>query len=235
MCGGEQVRSDSRTAVPQLEWNKVSAELETASASEIILWAVRRFGGGLVLASSFQDAVLIDLTVKVAGDIEVLFLDTQYHFPETLEFVGRVAAEYDLNLKMVAPLVGPDDLWKVDVNSCCAMRKVEPLRRALANKTAWMTGLRRAEAPTRSNAAIVDFDHTLQVAKVNPIARWSDDDVAQYCADHGLPVHPLRHEGYRSVGCWPCTVPVAAGDDARAGRWPGTPKSECGIHSGSGR
>lgn len=208
----------------------MSAALETASATEIIGWAVRRFGDALVLASSFQDVVLIDLSLKANKDIEVLFLDTQYHFPETLEFVRRVEQHYALNVNVVVPLIPPDDRWKVDLDSCCAARKVEPLRRALAGRAAWLTGLRRTEAVTRTNAPIVGHDAMLGVVKVNPIATWSDDDVAQYCADHGLPSHPLTERGYRSVGCWPCTTPVAAGEGVRTGRWAGTPKTECGIH-----
>ena len=231
MSKGECTGEFWQSGEAQHNWAKVSAELETASATEIIQWAVASFGDQLVLASSFQDAVLLDMTVKVARDIEVVFLDTQYHFPETLDFVSRLERRYGINVGRMSPLISPDDLWKVDLDSCCRARKVEPLRRALLGKAAWMSGLRRSEAPTRSKAPIVSFDPMLHVVKVNAIATWSDDEVAQYSAEHGLPRHPLADQGYRSVGCWPCTGPVAFGEEPRAGRWAGVSKTECGIHS----
>jgi phosphoadenosine phosphosulfate reductase len=208
----------------------VSAELERKPASAAVRWAWERFGAGIVLASSFQDCVLLDIAMKAAPDIEVVFLDTQYHFDETLAYAEQLRARYDLNLTVVRPLVEPDELWRVDTNECCTLRKVEPLARALTGKQAWMTGLRRTEAPTRANAPIVGLDVGRGIVKVNPIATWTDDDVHVYVKDHGLPEHPLRDSGYLSIGCWPCTTPVADGDDARSGRWAGSGKVECGLH-----
>lgn len=208
----------------------ISAELEHQPASNAIRWAWDRFGDGLVLAASFQDCVLIDVAVGAAPEIEVVFLDTQLHFPETYEYVETVRRRYDLNLRVMTPLVGPDELWRDDPNECCAMRKVEPLARALLGKQAWMTGLRRSEAPTRANAPIVGLDHGRGIVKVNPLAGWSDTDVEGYARDRGLPEHPLRVTGYPSIGCEPCTRPVAAGDDPRSGRWAGREKTECGLH-----
>ena len=208
----------------------ISAELERKPASATVRWAWERFGNCIVLASSFQDAVLLDIAMKAAPDIEVVFLDTQYHFEETLQYVKALETRYDLNLTVMQPLVEPDDLWEIDTNECCTLRKVEPLARALDGKQAWMTGLRRSEAATRANAAVVGLDVGRGVVKVNPIATWSDADVAAYVRDHGLPEHPLRDEGYLSIGCWPCTRPVGTGEDARAGRWSGTGKVECGLH-----
>jgi phosphoadenosine phosphosulfate reductase len=208
----------------------VSAELERKPASAAVRWAWNRFGTRIVLASSFQDSVLLDIAMKAAPDIEVVFLDTQYHFDETWKFIEELQGRYEMNLRVMEPLVEPDDLWEVDTNECCTLRKVEPLARALAGKQAWMTGLRRSEAATRANAPIVGLDVGRGVVKVNPIATWTDADVAAYVRDHELLEHPLRDEGYLSIGCWPCTRPVGEGEDARAGRWAGSGKTECGLH-----
>jgi phosphoadenosine phosphosulfate reductase len=207
-----------------------SAELEHKPASAAIRWAHERFGAGLVLAASFQDCVLIDLAAKAAPGIEVVFLDTQYHFAETLWYVERVRQVYDLNLTVMTPLVPPDDLWQTDTDECCAMRKVEPLARALRDKQAWMSGVRRVEAPSRTNTQIVHLDVGRGIVKVNPLAGWSDDDIAAYKQDHDLPEHPLVAQGYPSIGCWPCTRAVAPGEDPRSGRWSATGKTECGLH-----
>jgi phosphoadenosine phosphosulfate reductase len=168
--------------------------------------------------------------MKTAPGLEVVFLDTQYHFEETLQYVKQLETRYDMNLRVMQPLIEPDDLWEIDTNECCTLRKVEPLARALEGKQAWMTGLRRSEAATRASAPIVGLDVGRGVVKVNPIATWTDADVAAYVRDHELPEHPLRDEGYLSIGCWPCTRPVGEGEDARAGRWAGTGKVECGLH-----
>jgi phosphoadenosine phosphosulfate reductase len=141
-----------------------------------------------------------------------------------------VRRRYDLNLRVMQPLVEPDDLWKIDTSECCALRKVEPLSRALAGCDAWMTGLRRDEAATRAKAPIVGLDVGRGIVKVNPLAPWSHSDVELYVKDRGLPEHPLRDLGYASIGCEPCTQPVSADDDPRAGRWAGTGKLECGLH-----
>jgi phosphoadenosine phosphosulfate reductase len=211
----------------------VARELETKPASAAIRWADDRFGNDLVLAASFQDCVLVDIAAKVAPNIEVVFLDTQYHFAETLWYVERVRERYDLNLTVMEPLVDADDLWQTDPDECCAMRKVEPLARALAGKQAWMTGLRRVEAPTRANTPIAHLDVGRGIVKVNPLASWTDDDIAAYKRDHELLEHPLSSQGYPSIGCWPCTRPVAPGEDPRSGRWAGRGKMECGLHGWS--
>jgi phosphoadenosine phosphosulfate reductase len=217
--------------VPDLgELARVSAGLESQPASEAVRWAWETFKDEAVLAASFQDCVLIDVAMQVAPDIEVVFLDTQYHFAETLWFVEQVRERYDLNLRVVTPRIDPDNLWQVDTDSCCEMRKVEPLARALDGKAAWLTGLRRDEAPTRASSPIVGWDVGRGIVKVNPLAPWSHDDIDQYVHDRALPDHPLRDKGYPSIGCWPCTQPVANGDDPRAGRWAGTGKLECGLH-----
>jgi len=168
--------------------------------------------------------------VSVKPDLEVLFLDTQYHFAETLWFVEEVRARYDLNLTVVKPLAAADNRWQLDVGGCCQVRKVEPLERGLAGKLAWLTGLQRDDAPTRANTPIVAWDEARQMVKVNPLATWTADDLAAYTIERELPVHPLAERGYPSIGCWPCTRPVAPGEDPRSGRWAGLGKTECGLH-----
>ncbi|MGH8976429.1 MAG: phosphoadenylyl-sulfate reductase [Acidimicrobiia bacterium] len=208
----------------------VSAALEQRPAGAAIRWAHDRFGSGLVLAASFQDCVLIDIAVKAAPSINVVFLDTQYHFAETLWYVERVRELYDLELTVMQPLVPADDLWQTDTDECCAMRKVEPLARALQGRQAWMSGVRRVEAPSRTNTQIVHLDVGRGIVKVNPLAGWTNDDIAAYKRDHDLPEHPLVAQGYPSIGCWPCTRAVAPGEDPRSGRWSATGKTECGLH-----
>ncbi|MHB1445728.1 MAG: phosphoadenylyl-sulfate reductase, partial [Acidimicrobiales bacterium] len=178
---------------------------------------------------SFQDSVLIDVAVRQFPEIEVVFLDTGFHFPETLDYVETLRQRYDLNLRIIGPNLGPDD-WPCGTERCCELRKVVPLARALVGRDAWMTGLRRAEAAVRAEAPIVGWDVGRGLVKVNPLATWSDQDVSGYVVDHGLPVHPLTSQGFLSIGCAPTTRAVLPGEDPRAGRWSGTDKTECGIH-----
>jgi phosphoadenosine phosphosulfate reductase len=207
-----------------------SAELETAPATSAITWARERFGGQMALACSFQDCVVVDLAMQVDPAIEVLFLDTGFHFPETLAYVEQVRARYDLRLRVLRP--GPEaDAWPCGTDRCCELRKVAPLDAALQGLGAWLTGLKRVDAPTRAHAPVVSWDEQRGLVKVNPIATWTDDDIAHYASDHGLPVHPLVSRGYLSIGCAPTTRPVAPGEDPRAGRWAGTGKTECGLHA----
>jgi len=232
-----RVETTNGEGLPDLrELAAVSKLLETNPAAAAIGWAADRFGDGLVLASSFQDSVLLDLAVQVKPDVEVIFLDTQYHFPETLDYVETLRERYDLNLNVVTPgveLPGPGELdrWMTDTDGCCGARKVVPMARALSGKRAWMTGVRRDEAATRASTPIVTWDVSRGLVKVNPIATWSDQDVEQYIRDRELAVHPLTDQGYASIGCWPCTRAVGDGEDARAGRWAGTDKLECGLHA----
>jgi phosphoadenosine phosphosulfate reductase len=207
----------------------ISDGFESAPASAAIRWAVDSFGGSLVLAASFEDIVLIDLVTKVAPSIEVVFLDTGAHFPETLNFVEDIRARYELNLTVTKP--GPEAAaHPCGSEQCCQFRKVEPLRQVLAGKHAWLTSLKRSDGPTRADTPIVSWDSSFGLVKVNPLATWTDFDIASYLADHGLPLHPLVARGYRSIGCAPTTRPVAEGEDPRAGRWSGLDKSECGLH-----
>ena len=211
------------------ELAELNREFEHLPASKIIQWAVDSFAPHLSLSASMNDAVLIDLATKVHPAIEVVFIDTGYHFPETLETVETVRRKYGLNLRMMTVAHHNDELWKVDPENCCSAVKVGQLDRALMGKAAWMSGLRRAEAPHRSQAPIVARD-LRGLVKVNPLAGWTQDQVDAYIAAEGVLVNPLVYDGYPSIGCAPCTRRVAAGEDARAGRWAGLGKTECGLH-----
>jgi len=218
-----------RTELSPSEMVELNERFEVAPASEIIRWAVDTFHPHLALTASMTDAVLIDLAVKVEPAIEVVFIDTGYHFPETLETVELVRRKYGLNLKMMTVPHHDEELWKVDPENCCSAIKVGQLDRALMGKEAWMSGLRRAESPSRAEASILSLD-LRGLVKINPIATWTDLDVQGYIADHDVPVNPLVHQGYLSIGCQPCTHPVSDGEHPRSGRWAGSDKTECGLH-----
>jgi phosphoadenosine phosphosulfate reductase len=208
----------------------LNREFETAPVGKVIAWAVEKFGDGLVLAASFEDVVLIDLVTKVAPGIEVIFLDTEAHFPETLEFVEAIRGRYGLNLTVTKP--GPEAAaHPCGSEQCCQFRKVAPLRDAVRGSSAWLTSLKRVDAPSRAQAPVVAWDGAFGLVKINPVVTWTNDDIASYLRDHQLPVHPLITRGYRSIGCAPTTRPVADGEDPRAGRWAGLDKSECGLHA----
>jgi phosphoadenosine phosphosulfate reductase len=209
--------------------DRLNDEFESAPASAIISWAVKQFHPQLCLTASMTDALLIDIAMGVEPSLEVVFIDTGYHFPETLETLETVRRRYGLNLRIVTVAQPAVPLWQSDPVNCCASAKVAQLERALAGKLAWMSGLRRQEAVTRQKAPIVSRDRR-GLVKINPIATWSDLDVAGYIEDHDVPVNPLLAQGYPSIGCWPCTRPVGAGEDPRAGRWAGLAKTECGLH-----
>lgn len=211
------------------ELAELSAEFERLPASKIIEWAVQAFGHHLAMSASMTDAVLIDLATKVDPAIEVIFIDTGYHFPETLATVEEVRRHYGLNLRMMTVARQNEELWKADPENCCSAVKVGQLDRALSSKDAWMSGLRRKEADTREGAPIVSRD-LRGLVKVNPIATWTDLDVDDYIAQNDIIVNPLTLQGYPSIGCMPCTTPVAPGEDPRAGRWRNSSKTECGLH-----
>jgi len=202
---------------------------ETLPASQIIQWAVDSFAPHLSLSASMNDAVLIDLATKVHPGIEVVFIDTGYHFPETLQTVEAVRRRYGLNLRMMTVPHHDEELWRIDPENCCSAVKVGQLDRALEGKAAWMSGLRRDEAATRGRTPIVARD-LRGLVKVNPIASWTDRDVEGYIADHDVPVNPLKERGYLSIGCQPCTSLPNDSNDPRSGRWVGMGKTECGIH-----
>jgi phosphoadenosine phosphosulfate reductase len=211
----------------------IPADLDARHPADVVRWAAERFGvDQLVVTCSFGDAVLAHVASSAVPGIEIVMLDTGYLFAETEWYAERLTQQFGLSLRVVHPL--PDvetDLWRTDTDACCAQRKVEPLQRALAGKSAWITGVRRADGPSRHDAKAAAFDLTRNIVKVNPLVAWSDDDVALYETLYELPRNPLSDRGYPSIGCWPCTLPVAPGEDPRAGRWAGTAKTECGLHA----
>jgi phosphoadenosine phosphosulfate reductase len=212
--------------------------LEDASAREIIRWAAATFGDRLCLTSSMSDALLIDLVSRVKPGVDVLFIDTGYHFAETIGTRDAVQQVYDVNVINIKSSrtvqeqdrdLGPR-LFGRNPDLCCYLRKVEPLNRALEPYLAWISGIRRDEATSRSGTKVVEWDAKRQMVKVNPIASWTQEDVDNYIADNGVLINPLHYDNYPSIGCAPCTRQVAEGADPRSGRWAGLGKVECGIH-----
>jgi phosphoadenosine phosphosulfate reductase len=214
-------------------------ELDGASAEELLRWTDAHFGGEYVVASNMQDGALVSMAAKVRPGVDVLFLDTGYHFAETIGTRDAVEAVYGVNVVNVSPehsvaqqdkLLGKD-LFARDAAECCRMRKVEPLGKALKGYSAWVTGIRRVEAPTRANAPLISFDKAFGLVKINPIAAWSDEEMQAYIDANDVLVNPLVHEGYPSIGCLPCTAKPVEGADPRSGRWAGQSKTECGLHA----
>jgi phosphoadenosine phosphosulfate reductase len=210
-----------------------------ATAQQVLAWAAETFGDRMIVASNMQDAVLVELAAAARPDVDVLFLDTGYHFAETIGTRDAVETVYDVRIVNATPehtvaeqdsLLGKD-LFARDPNRCCALRKVAPLEKTLAGYDAWVTGVRRVEAPTRANTPLVTYDEKFGLVKINPLAAWSDEEMDAYIAEHGILVNPLIAEGYPSIGCAPCTAKPLPGADKRSGRWAGTGKIECGLHA----
>ena len=208
-----------------------------ATAQQVLAWAAETFDR-LIVASNMQDAVLVELAAKARPGVDVLFLDTGYHFAETIGTRDAVETVYDVRIVNATPehtvaeqdeLLGKD-LFAREPNRCCALRKVAPLQKTLAGYDAWVTGVRRVEAPTRANTPLVTYDEKFGLVKINPIAAWTDEEMDAYIAEHNVLVNPLVAEGYPSIGCAPCTAKPAPGADKRSGRWAGTGKIECGLH-----
>ncbi len=235
---------NSLTLLNPSVWNaetvaSVNSRLESASAGHIADWAVATFGRDLIVAASMQDTILPHLFGTRLSGVDVLFLETGYHFPETIATRAEAKRLLPITIVDALPLQTVaeqdaqygKDLFARDPGLCCQLRKVEPLGRALQGRAAWVTGLRRADGPTRANAPVLDWDAKHGLVKINPIVTWSDEQVEAYQAQHDLPRNPLVAQGYPSIGCKPCTRAVAPGEDARAGRWSGTEKTECGLHT----
>jgi phosphoadenosine phosphosulfate reductase len=210
-----------------------------ASAADLLEWTDETFGSNYIVASNMQDAVLVQLAAQTRPGVDVLFLDTGYHFAETIGTRDAVEQVYGVKIINARPrhtvaeqdsLLGKD-LFARDPNQCCALRKVEPLQRTLAGYRAWVTGVRRVEAPTRANTPLITYDEKFGLVKVNPIAAWTDEEMERYIAENGILVNPLVDAGYPSIGCAPCTVKPAPGADPRSGRWAGRAKTECGLHA----
>lgn len=215
-----------------------AADMAGASAEELITWSVAAFGDSIVATQSMVNTTLTTLVASIAPSIPVVFVDTGYHFAETMDTLERVRARTDLTILSVSSHLtieqqsaqhGPD-LWSRDPDLCCSIRKVQPLEEVLARNDAWLTGLRRDAAGARRDTRPIMYDVKRNVVKVSPLLDWSDDDLAAYTAQHSVEVNPLIHQGFPSIGCHPCTRAVAPGEDSRADRWSGFEKTECGLH-----
>jgi phosphoadenosine phosphosulfate reductase len=215
-----------------------AARLEGRSAEEVVEWALGEFGERFCVTSSFADAVLVHVVSRVAPGIDVVFLDTGLHFAETLRVREIVQRTLPVTVRSVRPEQtvaeqaeehGPK-LWARNPDECCALRKVEPLERALSRYDAWAAGLRRDESPSRANTPVVQYEAARGKVKVSPLYAWTQADVDAYISRHNVPVNALLRQGYASVGCWPCTRRTPPGADPRAGRWPMFDKTECGLH-----
>lgn len=213
--------------------------LESQSPEDVIRWAVARFPN-ITFACSFgaEDVVLVDILQKVSPSTDIFYLDTDLHFKETYETRDRLEERYGLKFVRVSPKLTleeqasqlGDELWKSDPTNCCNIRKVEPLTAILGKYEAWITGIRRDQAPTRANAKKIEYDVKFGLVKFNPIADWTSDDVWNYIREHQLIYNPLHDQYYPSIGCEKCTRQVLPGEDPRAGRWSGFEKTECGLH-----
>jgi len=216
---------------------QAARDLEGAPATEIMAWGFEQFGRRLAVTASMADTVMIHLAERTAPGLDVIFLDTGYHFVETIGTRDAVQQIFDVNVVNVTPelsvaeqdAIYGKNLFSSNPDLCCKMRKVEPLGRALAPYAAWATGIRRSQGARRAGTRVVSWDNTKKMVKIAPIASWSDDAVAAYAEEHGLISNPLLADGYPSIGCEPCTSRPVAGADARSGRWAGTGKTECGI------
>lgn len=223
------------------ELGEVARSLEGQSPEAALRWAYEAFAQEEVaLACSFgaEDVALVDMVSQISPGARVFYLDTHVLFPETYSVRDRIADRYDVRLERYEPLITLEEqaaargeaLWARDPDACCAIRKVEPLKRALGTMKAWITGIRREQSPTRANAPVAEWDHKFGLVKINPLVAWTDRDVWKYITDHAVPYNPLHDQGYPSIGCTHCTRAVRPGEDPRAGRWSGHAKTECGLH-----
>jgi phosphoadenylyl-sulfate reductase (thioredoxin) len=217
----------------------IEAALENSSAEQILAWAAASLPRvGFATGFGAEGCVIIDMIARQHLSIDIFTLDTGLFFDETYALWRELEARYGVTIRAVRPELTVDEqaaihggeLWARDPDACCALRKVEPLRRALAGLDGWVSALRREQSPERTSAAVVERDKKFGLIKVNPLAAWTADDVAAYVATHDVPTNALHEAGYPSIGCWPCTTPVSDGEDPRAGRWRGRAKTECGIH-----
>ncbi|GAB7057130.1 MULTISPECIES: phosphoadenylyl-sulfate reductase [Paenibacillus] len=218
---------------------QAAEEYENKSPEELLAFAVERFPN-ITLACSFgaEDVVLVDLLQKISPKTDIFYLDTNVHFKETYETRDRLQQRYGVEFVQVLPKLTleeqaqqyGEELWKSDPTQCCNIRKVDPLTDILKNYDAWITGIRRDQAPTRANAKKVEYDVKFGLVKFNPLASWTSEDVWNYIRNNNIIYNPLHDRNYPSIGCEHCTRPVAPGEDPRAGRWAGFEKTECGLH-----
>lgn len=225
------------------ELKRLSDAFESKQPQDLLAEAIRRYAPKIVVACSFgaEDVVLVDMVHRIDPAIPLFYLDTDFLFHETYETRDRIIQRYDLKpaqVIQVKSLLTPEQqaaqhgqaLWSTEPDRCCQLRKVEPLTRVLKGFDAWITGIRRDQAPTRANAGLIEWDSKFQLVKVNPLARWTWAEVWTYIKVYEVPYNPLHDQNYPSIGCTHCTAPVAPGDDPRAGRWKNFTKTECGLH-----
>jgi phosphoadenosine phosphosulfate reductase len=211
------------------EFETVNRRFEHESPLEILKWTFERFDDDVAMACSFEDVALLHMVHVLRPSTEIVFLDTGGHFLETLEFASRIERDWSLNMTRTTPSEQAAP-WPCGTERCCELRKVEPLGRALASRAAWITSVKRVDAPTRANMKVLMWDEKFGLAKVNPLATWTDDDVAYYLRTNDLPEHPLWAQGYASIGCAAMTEKPQVPGDRRSGRWVGADKEECGLH-----
>lgn len=227
------------------EAEAIAAELEGKSVNEILHWAIETFGDylGFMTALGYSGVVLMDHLRKIKPQFEACFIDTGFHFPETLEFLQRLRDEWSINFKVLTPVMSKDGVsetvgtepWKVNADLCCLYMKVEPMLRAIHTRQAWLSAIRRDQSVARASIDVVEIDGR-GVLKIYPLAAWTSEQVWEYIRSHDIPYNPLHDTGYLSVGCTHCTAPVAPGEHERTGRWNSMPKLECGLHlHGPGR
>ncbi|MGI9084738.1 MAG: phosphoadenylyl-sulfate reductase [Aeromicrobium sp.] len=218
--------------------DEASVRLADASTDDVLAWVADEFGYRTAVACSMADAVLPDVVSQHIPWIDTLFLDTGYHFAETMGTRDAVESTMQLSIVDVTPkrtVAEQDaefgkDLFSRDPGLCCEMRKVEPLAETLENYEAWVTGVRREDSWLRAETPLVEWDDKNGMVKINPLAAWTFDELIDYAAEHDVVINPLMNDGYPSIGCAPCTRRVAPGEDPRAGRWAGLDKTECGLH-----
>lgn len=225
------------------ELKSLSDSLEAKQPQDVLVAAIECYTPKIVLACSFgaEDVVLVDMIHRIHPSVPLFYLDTDFLFPDTYATRDRIIERYDLKpaqVIQIKSLLTPDEqvqrygeaLWANDPDRCCQLRKVEPLTRVLQGYNAWITGIRRDQAPSRANAGLMEWDAKFGLVKVNPLARWTWADVWTYIKVYEVPYNPLHDRNYPSIGCTYCTAPVVPGDDPRAGRWKNFAKTECGLH-----
>ena len=211
------------------ELDSVNERFEHAAPVEILAWTFERFNGDVAMACSFEDVALLHMVHELKSDTEIIFLDTGGHFRATIEYASSVERDWSLNMTRTTPGLDAKD-WPCGTERCCELRKVEPLGRALAGRSAWITSVKRVDAPGRASMKTLMWDEKFNLVKVNPFATWTDDDVAYYITSHDLLEHPLWAQGYASIGCAAMTEKPLVPGDRRSGRWVGADKEECGLH-----
>lgn len=223
----------------------LNRRFETSSAQEILAWSLGTFGSGLSLGTAFgaSGMVLIDIALEMDSALDIFYIDTGYFFPETLALIQRAERHYGRPFRKVVPGPEADEaeagskepLYRTDPDRCCSLRKVVPMKEALSDSTAWMTALRRDQSSSRATTPILRWSAPHALVKIAPLVHWTEEEIWSYLRQRNLPFNPLHDQGYPSIGCRPCTEPVAPGADPRSGRWAGLAKTECGLHWSDGR